>query len=245
MVTGLFGFYQESANTAIMASFKKMVPKYALVMRDGKEMLIPSEYIVVGDIVILRAGEVIPADVRIFESNALKVDNSSITGESDPLHRTPESTDINPLETENLAFYGTNIVEGSGKGLVIACGDNTLMGHIAGLTSGLQAEETPIKKELKYFIKIITSLAVLIGIAFFILAMLIGYDFFQAFVFLIAIMVANVPEGLLVTMTACLTLTARRMSDKNCMVKQLHSIETLGSTTVICSDKTGTISLLQ
>lgn len=222
-----------------MESFKKMVPKFATVIRDGMAKSIPSEFIVVGDIIQVQAGALVPADLRVIESNGMKVDNSSITGESDPLLRTAKATDKNPLESENVAFYGTNVVEGSGKGLVIACGDSTLMGHIAGLTANLQPEETSLQRELHHFIKIVTAVALIIGVAFFIMAMVIGYTFFQAFIYLIAIIVANVPEGLLVTMTASLTLTARRMADKNCMVKKLQCIETLGSTNTICSDKTG------
>lgn len=239
VITGLFGYYQESANTAIMESFRKMVPKYANVIRDGVEKSIRSEYIVVGDIVHIIAGELIPADLRIIESNGMKVDNSSITGESDPLLRSTKCTDKNLLESENVAFYGTNIVEGNGRGLVIACGDDTLMGHIAKLTAGLVPDETSLQRELHHFIKIVTTVALIIGSSFFIMAMVIGYSFFEAFIYLIAIIVANVPEGLLVTMTASLTLTARRMADKNCMVKKLQCIETLGSTNTICSDKTG------
>lgn len=241
LITGLFGYYQESANTAIMESFRKMIPKYASVIRDGVETQIRSEFIVVGDIVYLTAGELVPADIRIIESNGMKVDNSSITGESDPISRSPLCTDKNPLESDNVAFYGTNVVEGSGKGLVTACGNETLMGHIASLTAGLQPEATSLQRELHYFIKIVTVVALIIGVAFFIMAMVIGYSFFEAFIYLIAIIVANVPEGLLVTMTASLTLTARRMADKNCMVKKLQCIETLGSTNTICSDKTGNL----
>ncbi|KAF2898170.1 hypothetical protein ILUMI_08011 [Ignelater luminosus] len=242
LITGIFGYYQEAANTSIMESFKKLVPKFATVIREGNMLTIPAEELVIGDVVEIQGGDCVPADIRIIKSRSLKVDNSSITGESEMQPRSPECTDTNPLETQNLAFYSTNVIEGAGTGVVIATGDNTLIGHIAGLTSGIEPEEMPIKKELKYFIKLITALAIFIGATFFVISIALGYDFFESFIFLIAIIVANVPEGLLVTLTACLTLTARRMSKKNCLVKNLQAIETLGSTSVICSDKTGTLT---
>ncbi|XP_022907942.1 sodium/potassium-transporting ATPase subunit alpha-like [Onthophagus taurus] len=242
LVTGFFGFYQESANASVMLGFQRMMPKAARVIRDGQLHEIPCEELVLGDLVFVEAGSCVPADIRIITSNVLKVDNSSITGESEPQLRTPAATDKNPLETSNLAFYSTNVVEGSGYGIIVACGKATLMGHIAGLASTLVAQITPIQREINFFIKIITCLALLAGGLCFVLALTLGYDIFMAFVFCISIIVANVPEGLMVTLTASLTLTAKRMARKNCLVKNLQAIETLGSTSVICSDKTGTLT---
>jgi sodium/potassium-transporting ATPase subunit alpha len=125
---------------------------------------------------------------------------------------------------------------------VINIGDNTVMGRIAGLASGLETGETPIAREISRFIHIITVVAVCLGVTFFILAMVLGYSFLEAAIFLIGIIVAKVPEGLLATVTVCLTLTAKRMAKKNCLVKNLEAVETLGSTSTICSDKTGTLT---
>jgi len=126
--------------------------------------------------------------------------------------------------------------------MVINIGDNTVMGRIAGLTSGLETAETPISKEITHFIHIITGVAVFLGVLFFIIAFVLGYNWLDAVIFLIGIIVANVPEGILATVTVCLTLTAKRMALKNCLVKNLEAVETLGSTSTICSDKTGTLT---
>merc|ERR1712183_49456 len=154
----------------------------------------------------------------------------------------PEFTHENPLETKNLAFFSTNAVEGTCVGMVVNIGDNTVMGRIAGLASGLEGGQTPIAKEIEHFIHIITGVAVFLGVTFFIIAFVLGYNWLDAVIFLIGIIVANVPEGLLATVTVCLTLTAKRMAAKNCLVKNLEAVETLGSTSCICSDKTGTLT---
>lgn len=242
IVTGIFSYYQERKSSKIMESFKDLVPPTANVIRGGESKRVKAETLVLGDIVDVKFGDRVPADIRILESHGFKVDNSSLTGESEPQSRSPEMTSDNPLETKNLAFFSTNAQEGTCKGIVINCGDNTVMGRIAGLTSGLDAGKTPIAIEIEHFIHIITAVAVFLGVAFFVIALLLNYSFVDAVVFLIGIIVANVPEGLLVTVTVCLTLTAKRMAQKNCLVKNLEAVETLGSTSTICSDKTGTLT---
>merc|ERR1739838_1174391 len=193
-------------------------------------------------IVEIKFGDRLPADIRVLEARGFKVDNSSLTGESEPVLRTSEYTHENPLETKNLAFFSTNAVEGTCVGIVVNIGDWTVMGRIAGLASGLDMGDTPIAKEIAHFIHIITGVAVFLGVTFFIIAFIMGYHWLDAVVFLIGIIVANVPEGLLATVTVCLTLTAKRMASKNCLVKNLEAVETLGSTSCICSDKTGTLT---
>merc|ERR1711874_11001 len=241
-VTGIFSYYQESKSAKIMESFKNLVPQYALVRRDGEKVTISATELTLGDIVEVKFGDRVPADLRVLEARGFKVDNSSLTGESEPQARTPEFTHDNPLETKNLAFFSTNAVEGTATGIVVNIGDNTVMGRIAGLASGLESDETPIAKEIAHFIHIITGVAVFLGVTFFIIAFILGYNWLDAVIFLIGIIVANVPEGLLATVTVCLTLTAKRMASKNCLVKNLEAVETLGSTSTICSDKTGTLT---
>ena len=225
-----------------MDSFKNMVPQYALAIRNGEKVNLKAEELTLGDIIEVKSGDRVPADMRVLQARNFKVDNSSLTGESEPQSRSPENTDPNPLETKNLAFFSTNAVEGNATGIVVNIGDNTVMGRIAGLASGLDSGETPIAKEIAHFIHIITGVAVFLGVTFFIIAFILGYHWLDAVIFLIGIIVANVPEGLLATVTVCLTLTAKRMASKNCLVKNLEAVETLGSTSTICSDKTGTLT---
>merc|ERR1719175_363299 len=190
-VTGIFSYYQESKSAKIMESFKNLVPQYALARRNGEKVTVPASELTLGDVVEVKFGDRVPADLRVVEARQFKVDNSSLTGESEPQTRTPEFTHENPLETKNLAFFSTNAVEGTAVGMVVNIGDNTVMGRIAGLASGLEGGQTPIAKEIEHFIHIITGVAVFL---------------------LIGIIVANVPEGLLATVTVCLTLTAKRMA---------------------------------
>ncbi|KTF94441.1 hypothetical protein cypCar_00027006, partial [Cyprinus carpio] len=191
IITGCFSYFQEAKSSKIMESFKNMVPQQALVIREGEKMQINAEDVVAGDLVEVKGGDRIPADLRIVSAHGCKVDNSSLTGESEPQTRSPDCTHDNPLETRNIAFFSTNCVE---------------------------------------------------GVSFFILSIILGYSWLEAVIFLIGIIVANVPEGLLATVTVCLTLTAKRMARKNCLVKNLEAVETLGSTSTICSDKTGTLT---
>ncbi|RDD36748.1 Sodium/potassium-transporting ATPase subunit alpha [Trichoplax sp. H2] len=242
IITGCFQYYQEAKSSKIMESFKNMVPQFAVVVREGNKETIGAEQLVRGDLVEVKSGDRIPADIRIIEARSMKVDNSSLTGESEPQVRLPECTNDNPIETRNLAFFSTYCVEGNCRGIVVNIGDNTVMGRIANLASGLDTGSTPIAREIAHFIHIITSVAVFLGVTFFILSFILEYTFIQAVVFLIGIIVANVPEGLLATVTVCLTLTAKRMAAKNCLVKNLEAVETLGSTSTICSDKTGTLT---
>ncbi|KRY49843.1 Sodium/potassium-transporting ATPase subunit alpha, partial [Trichinella britovi] len=243
IVTGCFQYYQEAKSSKIMESFKDMVPHYALVVRGGQKKNVRTEELVIGDIVEMRGGDRVPADIRIIAAQSFKVDNSSLTGESEPQSRSAECTNVeNPLETKNLAFFSTNAVEGTARGIVVNIGDHTLMGRIAHLASGLETGQTPIAQEITRFIHLITGVAVFLGVTFFIIAFILGYQWLDAVIFLIGIIVANVPEGLLATVTVCLTLTAKRMASKNCLVKNLEAVETLGSTSTICSDKTGTLT---
>lgn len=241
-LNAIFTFIQEYQSEKIMETFKQMLPDQSRVLRDGEIKEIDSKEIVPGDILVLVEGDKIPADGRLIEQNALKVDNSSITGESEPQLRKLECTHNNILESRNMVFSGTLVQSGNGKALVYATGMETQIGNIIQLTKGTQETETPLRKELKHFIRIISTIAITLGVLFFIVSLLIGQAFIGSIIFAIGIIVANVPEGLLPTVTLCLSIASKRMAKKNALIKNLESVETLGCTTVICTDKTGTIT---
>lgn len=241
--TGVITFFQNAKSDSVMEGFKNFIPPSCTVIRNGKAISIMAKYLTVGDVVKVKNGEKIPADLRIIESQEMKVDNSSLTGESDPLLRTIECTDPQKiLETKNVAFFGTLCKEGEGKGIVFHVGDRTIIGQIAGLAASAEAGKTPIRRELDRFIVMITIIAVLMGIVFFISGFILKYTVTQNMVFGIGIIVANVPEGLLATITITLSVAAKILSQKKVLVKNLESVETLGSTSCICSDKTGTLT---
>ncbi|WKY03745.1 hypothetical protein Q1695_005029 [Nippostrongylus brasiliensis] len=241
-ITGLFSFYQEAKSGNIMSSFASMIPTMAHVLRNGRLMDIKVEEVVLGDIVDISGGDKVPADLRLFHARGLKVDNSSLTGESEPQTRRPEFTHDNPLESKNVVMFSTSVLEGSGRGIVILTADNTVVGRIAALTAQVSSGPSPIAKEIYHFIHIITFVALGVGVTFFVLALIYGYALIQALIFFMGIVVANVPEGIVATVTVCLTLTAVKMRKKSCLVKNLEAVETLGSTSTICSDKTGTLT---
>lgn len=244
-VTGCFSYMQTSKAASLMDDFKGFIPRVAEVTRDGKRQEIASEEIAVGDYIHLKAGIQIPADVVLLHATEMKVNNASLTGESDDLLRVVDgkgSPSSNIFEANNVAFFGTMCTSGVGDGIVIKTGDNTVIGLIAGLSQAAEAVETPLSIEIERFIKLISAVAIFLGVTFFIFGWAYGYSTITNLVFAIGIIVANVPEGLLATVTVSLALTAQRMAKKNVLVKNLESVETLGSTSCICSDKTGTLT---
>ncbi len=242
VLNSIFTFIQEYQSEKIMESFKNMMPVKIQVLRNGQKTEILASEVVPGDIIFLSEGDKIPADARLIEHHALKVDNSSLTGESEPQLRSLECTHDNILESRNMVFSGTLVQSGTGKALVYATGMKTQIGKIARLTKETRDQMTPMRKEINYFIKIISAIAIALGIMFCIVSVVIGNQFIASIIFAIGIIVANVPEGLLPTVTLALSMASKKMAKKNALIKNLESVETLGSTTVICTDKTGTIT---
>lgn len=227
-----------------MADFKNFIPKEAKIKRDESETFtkIEAKMLVPGDIVFLEMGDNIPADIILFQANEMKVNNASLTGESEDLQRIADEKADNIFESPNVAFFGTNCTAGSGWGMVFKTGDDTVIGRIAGLASSADSIQTTLSIEIDRFIKYISAIAIALGLLFFILGIIIGYPIITNVIFAIGIIVANVPEGLLATVTVSLALTAKRMAKKFVLVKNLEAVETLGSTSCICSDKTGTLT---
>lgn len=245
-ITGLFSFMQESKSEAIMEGFKNFLPEIVSVVRDGELLQEEAASLVPGDLVNIKFGDKLPADIRIIEcSSNMSVDNSALTGESEPQTRNAKASTEEISETKNVAFFGTMCVKGVCRGIVMSTGDRTMMGRIAKLADSTEQVETPISREINHFVFIISSVAIFLGVTFFIVSIVKRPDpkfLINHFVFVIGIIVANVPEGLLATVTVSLSLTASRMATKNVLVKNLEAVETLGSTSVICSDKTGTLT---
>ena len=242
IVTGSFSFYQQKKSSRIMDSFDLYLPQHVLTLQDGMKKMIQADQLVPGDIIEFFDGDVIPADILILTAFGLKVDNSILTGESNFICRSPGFDDNRPLETKNMVFMSTFVVEGSGSGMVINTGDDTAIGKVTALASSIKNNETIISKEINIFIENMISFAICLGITFFIIAIILGYHWLDAVIFFFGTIVAMVPEGLLVTVTVSLALSAQKLASKNCLVKNLETVETLGSTSIICSDKTGTLT---
>lgn len=243
LLNGIFSYWQEHKAETIMASFRDMLPRRAKVVRDGRHLDIPASEVVVGDLLILEEGDQVPADVRLIKVVGLKVDNSSLTGESEPQLRTIVATDPNLLESRNVAFSGTVVMAGSGLGIVFATAMKSQIGRTAELTENLSPREVPIHREIRRFTRIVTMIAVTMGVLVFAVSLVwIDTPFWSKMVFAIGIIVANVPEGMLTTVTLSLSIAARRMAGKKALIRNLQSVETLGCTTVICTDKTGTLT---
>ena len=243
VISGLTTFFQNSKSESIMEGFKNFIPQMCTAIRDGKPSLVPAIGLVRGDVIEVKEGERIPADIRIISSNEMKVDNSSLTGETDPLLRSDKCDQPDKiLETKNVAFFGTLCKYGKGRGVVFNIGDDTIIGQIAGLADLAKPGKTPLRREIDRFIIYITIISLALGIIFFCSGFAIGYNVVQNLIFAIGIVVANVPEGLLAAITITLSIAAKKLSVKKVLVKNLESVETLGSTSCICSDKTGTLT---
>ncbi|PRP84051.1 P-type ATPase [Planoprotostelium fungivorum] len=243
ILTCIMSYVQARKSGKLMESFKNLLPPKCTVVRGGHATKIVSEDLVIGDIVYVCSGDKVPADLRLIQCQDLKVDNSSLTGESEPQSRdAKQSKETNPMESKNICFYGTLAVDGSAYGLVMRTGDRTLLGQIVKLTSG-KATQTTLEKDVLRFVKFISILALVMGAVFFAVGMGIDYrKWITNLINTIGVIVANVPEGLPATVTVCLTIAARRLAAKQVWVKELESVETLGATTLICSDKTGTLT---
>jgi sodium/potassium-transporting ATPase subunit alpha len=242
MINAVFTFVQEYRAEKAIEALKMLLPFFVKVIRDGMEKEVPSREIVPGDIIYLSEGDRVPADSRLIESSLLRVNNASLTGESETLNRDSLPAEGELLESPNIVFAGTTITSGSGKALVFATGMGTEFGRIAHLTIAVEAGPSPLQQEIIRMTRLIAVLSTLMGIVFFAAGQVIGRGFWESFLFAVGIIVANVPEGLLPTVTLSLAMGSQRMAKRRALIKTLTSVETLGSVSVICTDKTGTIT---
>lgn len=252
ILNAVLGVFQEAKAEKALEALKKMSAPHAKVIRGGEISLIPSRELTPGDIVLLEAGDYIPADVRIIEAMNLKVEEASLTGESVPVEKISEQLDCElPLaDRQNMGFMSTVVTYGRGKGLVVETGIRTEIGKIAGMLHSYEEEATPLQKKLEHFGKGLGLLCLAVCALVFILGIYEAYldgklDMQEASLMLmtaVSLAVAAIPEGLPAVVTIVLALGMQRMVKRNSIAKRLHAVETLGSITVICSDKTGTLT---
>src|SRR4030043_1957346 len=241
-INAVFTFIQEYKAEKALEALKKLLPFYVKVIRDGKEKEIQAREVVPGDIIMLAEGDKIPGDARFIEASELKVNNAPLTGESEPMLRNCEPYEGDILESPNIAFAGTTVISGSGRAVVFSTGMTTEFGRIAHLTSAVEAGLSPLQKEIIKATRLVAAIAAAVGIFFFSLGFLIGRSFWDNFIFAIGITVALIPEGMLPTMALSLAMGSQRMAKRKALIKTLTSVETLGAVTVICTDKTGTLT---
>lgn len=238
--------FQESRAEKAMATLKSWMPEYAKVVRDGELKKISVKEIVPGDIVFLEEGDRVPADARLIEAHDLWTNNVPLTGESEPQPRNTETVKVVEkayLYSPNLVFMSTSVAKGQGKALVYSTGMATQFGRIASLTQTIQEEDSPLQKEIGLMAKFDFLVALTVGIVFFAASLTVLHvSLPTSFLFMIGVMVACVPEGLQVTVSSALAINVLKMVRQNVLVKRLSAVQTLGSVTVICTDKTGTIT---
>jgi sodium/potassium-transporting ATPase subunit alpha len=243
LINGVFSFWQEYRAERALAALENLLPHQVKVSRSGKIGEIPAAELVPGDVLILQEGDDIPADCRLIEAFGVRVNNATVTGESLPKARDAHPSDTDDLlDAKNILLAGTSLVSGEAKAVVFATGMHTEFGKIAHLTQTAGQALSPLQKEIARLSRLVAALATLLGVVFFVAGHFIGLTFWESLIFAIGIIVANVPEGLLPTVTLALAMATQRMAKRNALIRHLPAVETLGSATVICTDKTGTLT---
>lgn len=240
------GVVQEVKAEKALAGLKDLTKPYAKVRRNGEIVRVRSENIVVGDIVVLEAGDFVPADIRFIHTASIKINDSTLTGESVPSERTAmivEGRNLPLGDRTNMAYMGSTVAYGRGEGIVVATGMDTELGKISNILQEEKDDETPLTKRLNSTIRILSYIIVAISAVVFVSDIIIGKTVSESFMVAIALAVCIVPEGMLTCLTLTLALGVQRLSKQNAIVRSLPAVETLGSTQVICSDKTGTLTL--
>ena len=243
LINGAFSFWQEYRAERTMAALQRLLPHHVKAERDGGVVVISSEEVVPGDVIDLTAGDDIPADCRLIEAFGVRVNNATLTGEAHPVFResTP-GTDQDLLRSRNVLLAGTSMITGEAKAVVFATGMHTAFGQIARLTQSTTDTPSPLQNEIRSLSRVIAALAMAIGLVVFVIGEFVGLSTRISLIFAIGIIVANVPEGLLPTVTLAMAISARRMAKRQTLVRHLPCVETLGSASVICTDKTGTLT---
>ncbi len=246
LINGVFSFWQEYKAEKATEALRRLLPTYARVRRDGEERRILAEELVPGDVRLLAEGDHISADGRLVQEAELRVDQSTLTGESHLVRKTAEAvlrTGLTRAELPNLVFAGTSVAAGTGVAVVFATGMDSEFGKIAHMTQAVREELSPLQQEMVRTTEAVTAIAIGVGLLFFVLAVaLTGVTLAESFIFAMGMIVAFVPEGMLPTVTLALAMGTQRMARRHALIKRLSAVETLGCTTVICTDKTGTLT---
>jgi calcium-translocating P-type ATPase len=247
VVNGIFSFWQEYKAEQAVAALRQLLPQKVQALRGGEIVELLASGLVPGDIVLLDEGMRVPADCRLIESSGLRVNTATVTGESLPKARGTEpgaapGGNDSPLYARNVVLAGTSVVSGEARAVVYATGMHTEFGRIAHLTQTAGAASSPLQREIARLSRIVAALATGMGVVLFFVGQALGLPTWENLLFAIGIIVANVPEGLLPTVTLSLAMATRRMARRNALVRHLPAVEALGSTTTICSDKTGTLT---
>ena len=248
LLNAVLGVFQESKAEEAIEALKKMASPVASVLRDGHVEHIKGEDIVVGDVVILEAGDVVPADMRLFEVNTVKIEESALTGESVPVDKDlviPAGDEVGIGDRTNMAFSSTNVTYGRAVGVVTSTGMNTEVGKIANMLANTEESKTPLQENQDALGKWLTIMILVIAVIIFVVGMLRGNEWTHMLLTAIAIAVAAIPEGLPAISTIILALGTQKMAQRNAIVRKLPAVETLGGVEIICSDKTGTLTLNQ
>lgn len=242
-LNALIGFVQEHAAERTAEALQAMMPLTARVIRGGEMAEVDARELVPGDLVALEAGDSVPADCRVVRADDLAIEMAALTGESEPVTRVPEGAPVRQVvEARNAVFMGCSVTGGSGRAVVLATGIHTEFGRIYRLTSGLVPEESPLQRNVSSMARRVAAAAVAVGLVLFGVRLAEGNAAASSFVFALGVMVALVPEGLPATLSVSLAIGVRRMARRQALVKKLAAVEGLGSTTVICTDKTGTLT---
>ena len=247
IINGIFSFIQEYRAGKATQALQGLLSSYVRVIRDGQEKQLPIEELVPGDVMLLEEGDKISADARLVKTSNLRINQSALTGESNPVSKVSDAIDdrddLTGFEMPNLIFTGSTVSNGSGQAIVMKTGMDTEFGKIAHLTQTVLHEISPLQKELNRLTKQISMIAFAFGFIFFLLAIFyVKNPVTESFIFALGMIVAFIPEGLSPTVTLALAKGVQRMAKKNALVKNLASVETLGCTSVICTDKTGTLT---
>ena len=246
IINAIMSIYQEGQAEDSVAALQKMSSPEATVLRDGKRGKVKADQLVPGDIVILETGDIIPADMRLLDSRNLQIDESSLTGESVAVEKDAEAfydTEVGIGDRSNSAFSSSIVTYGHGEGLITATGHDTEIGHIATSLDSVEDKETPLQRQLKDLSKKLAILVIIVSILVFVVGYFrTGMDLLDNFMVAVSLAVAAIPEGLTAVVTIVLSIGMNRMVERKAIVKNLVSVETLGSTTAICSDKTGTLT---